>query len=63
MPTSLAYPDRMPRWLDIPARLRRFVATMRQAEPNTGKTTRRREPSARPVDPGVRIEYTAEHGR
>ena len=48
----------MPRWLDIPGAFRRVVATLRQAEPNTGKTTRRREPSARPVDPGVRISYT-----
>jgi hypothetical protein len=48
----------MPRWLDIPGAVRRVVATLRQAEANTGKTERRREPSARPVDPGVRIEYT-----
>ena len=48
----------MPRWLDIPRALRRVVATVRQAEANTGKTKRRREPSARGVDPGVRIEYT-----
>jgi len=48
----------MPRWLDIPGTVKRVVATLRQAEPNTGKTTRRRQPSTRPVDPGVRIEYT-----
>ena len=48
----------MPRWLDIPGVVRRVAATLKQAEPNTGRTTRRRQPSARPVDAGVRIEYT-----
>jgi hypothetical protein len=48
----------MPRWLDIGGAAKRIVATLRQAEPNTGKTRRRREPSTRRVDPGVRIEYT-----
>ncbi len=54
----LAYPDPMPRWLDIPGAVRRVAATLKQAEPNTGRTTRQREPSARRVDTGVRIEYT-----
>jgi hypothetical protein len=48
----------MPRWLDIP---RRVLATIRQAERNTGRTTRRREPPTRPVGTGVRIEYTPHH--
>jgi hypothetical protein len=48
----------MPRWLDIPGALRRVAATLKQAEPDTGRTTRQRQPSTRPVDPGVRIEYT-----
>ena len=47
----------MPRWLDIPGVVRRVVATLKQAEPNTGRTTRQRAPSTRPVDQGVRIEY------
>ena len=45
----------MGRWLDLP---RRVLATIRQAERNTGRTRRRREPPTRPVDAGVRIEYT-----
>jgi hypothetical protein len=45
----------MGRWLDLP---RRVLATLRQAERNTGRTRRRREPPTRPVDAGVRIEYT-----
>ena len=61
--TRLAYPDPMPRWLDIPGAFRRVVATLRQAEPNTGKTTRRREPSARPVDAGRPHRVHAQHGR
>jgi hypothetical protein len=48
----------MPRWLDIPGVVRRVVATLRHLESNTGRTTRRREPPARPVDRSVRIEYT-----
>jgi hypothetical protein len=48
----------MPRWLDIPGALRRVTATLKQAEADTGRTTRQREPSTRPVVPGVRIEYT-----
>src|SRR6188472_1936089 len=49
----------MPRWLDIPRNaVRRVAATLRQSEPNTGRTSRRREPSTRPVASGVRIEYT-----
>ena len=47
----------MPRWLDVGGAVRRLVATLKHAEPNTGRTTRRREPSARRVDTGVRIEY------
>ena len=54
----LVYRDPMPRWLDIPGAFRRLAATLKQAEPSTGRTTRQREPSARPVDAGVRIEYT-----
>jgi len=45
----------MARWLDLP---RRLLATLRQAESNTGRTTRRREPPAHHVEGGVRIEYT-----
>jgi len=45
----------MGRWLDLP---RRVLATIRQSERNTGRTKRRREPPTRPVDAGVRIEYT-----
>jgi hypothetical protein len=45
----------MGRWLDLP---RRILATIRQTERNTGRTKRRREPPTRPVDAGVRIEYT-----
>ena len=44
----------MGRWLDLP---RRMLATLRQAERNTGRTRRHREPPTRHVDPGVRIEY------
>jgi hypothetical protein len=36
----------------------RATASVRHAERNTGRTTRRRQPTARPVDDGVRIEYT-----
>ncbi|HEU4839944.1 MAG TPA: type II toxin-antitoxin system PemK/MazF family toxin [Ilumatobacteraceae bacterium] len=35
----------------------RATATVRQAEPNTGRTTRRRQPPTRPVSDGVRVEY------
>jgi len=45
----------MARWLDLP---RRLLATIRQAERNTGRTTRRRQPPARHVEDGVRIQYT-----
>jgi hypothetical protein len=49
----------MPSWLDeLLEPLRRLTARARHAEPGTGRTTRRREPSTRPVDAGVRIEYT-----
>jgi PemK-like, MazF-like toxin of type II toxin-antitoxin system len=49
----------MPRWLDIPRNaVRRVAATLKQSERNTGRTSRRREPSTRPVASGVRIEYT-----
>jgi len=48
----------MPRWLDIPGAIRRAAATFKHAERNTGRTTRQRQPSARPVASGVRIEYT-----
>jgi PemK-like, MazF-like toxin of type II toxin-antitoxin system len=45
----------MARWLDLP---RRVLATIRQSERNTGRTTRRRQPPTRQLDAGVRIEYT-----
>jgi hypothetical protein len=49
----------MPRWLDaVVEPLRRVAASIRHAEPGTGRTVRKRAPSARPVDAGVRIEYT-----
>lgn len=38
--------------------LRRGSASLRHREPGTGRTTRREQPSARPVPDGVRIEYT-----
>jgi hypothetical protein len=44
----------MSRWLDLP---RRLLATLRQAERNTGRTTRRRQPPTRHLGPGVHIEY------
>ena len=51
----------MPRWLDVPRGLiRRITATVKNAERDTGRTTRRKEPPTRPVDPGVRVEYTPE---
>jgi hypothetical protein len=49
----------MPSWLDdLLEPLRRLRTTVRHAEPGSGRATRRREPPTRPVDPGVRIEYT-----
>jgi hypothetical protein len=49
----------VPRWLDaLTGSVRRVAVTARNAERGTGRTTRRREPSVRPLDPGVRIEYT-----
>jgi hypothetical protein len=49
----------MPSWLDaLLEPLRRLSVAARHAERGTGRTTRRREPGTRPVDPGVRIEYT-----
>ena len=45
----------------LTAALRDFVtratSTVRQVEPNTGRTTRRRRPPTRPVAVGVRVEY------
>ena len=38
--------------------IKRVTATARQAEPSTGRTTRRRQPPSRPVDAGVRISYS-----
>jgi PemK-like, MazF-like toxin of type II toxin-antitoxin system len=49
----------MPRWLDaLVDPFRRAMAAVRHAEPGAGRTVRKREPSARPVEAGVRIEYT-----
>ena len=50
----------MPRWLDVPrGLLRRVTATVQQRRAQHGPhRRRRREPPTRPVDPGVRIEYT-----
>ncbi len=49
----------MPRWLDaLVEPLRRAAASVRQAEPGAGRTTRQREPTTRVVAAGVRIEYT-----
>ncbi len=49
----------MRRWLDVLIELvRRAVATARHAERGTGRTTRSIGPTARPVEPGVHIEYT-----
>jgi hypothetical protein len=45
----------MGQWLDP---FRRLMATLRQAERNTGRTTRRRQPPTRQADAGVRIQYT-----
>jgi len=38
--------------------VRRGTSTLRQAERGTGRTSRQREPTTRPVGDGVRIEYT-----
>ena len=60
-PTSgdAAYPGSMPRMAGRPRGLiRRVTATVKNAERDTGRTTRRKAPPTRPVDPGVRIEYT-----
>lgn len=38
--------------------VRSGVAALREREAGTGRATRRTAPSARPVDGGVRIEYT-----
>jgi hypothetical protein len=49
----------MPSWLEVLVEpLRRLSATVRHAEPGTGRTIRKREPTARPVEAGVRVEYT-----
>jgi PemK-like, MazF-like toxin of type II toxin-antitoxin system len=49
----------MPRWLDaLVDPFRRAAEAVRHPEPGAGRTTRQREPSARPVATGVRIEYT-----
>ena len=49
----------MPRFLDVPRGLiRRITATVKNAERNTGRTTRREVPPTRRVDPGVRVEYS-----
>ena len=49
----------MPGWIDAPRRLaRRITASFRNADGNAGRTTRVKEPSTRPVAPGVRVEYT-----
>jgi len=47
------------RWKDRAREaVRRGVAVVRHRETGTGRTTRRATPTARPVGPGVRIEYT-----
>lgn len=38
--------------------VRRGIATLRERESGTGRSTRRATPTAAPVDTGVRIEYT-----
>ena len=38
--------------------VRRATATISHRERNTGRVQRRRRPTARPVEPGVRIEYS-----
>jgi hypothetical protein len=49
----------MPRWLDsLVEPLRRAAATVRNAERGAGRTTRKREPTTRVLEAGVRIEYT-----
>jgi PemK-like, MazF-like toxin of type II toxin-antitoxin system len=48
----------MLRWLDPRRAVRRLTATVRQAEPNTGRAHRRDTPSARPVAAGMRVQYT-----
>lgn len=49
----------MASWKDrLQNAVRRGVAAVREREPGTGRATRPSAPSARPVEPGVRIEYT-----
>lgn len=48
----------MPNWLNVRRVLRRITATVQQAERNTGRTRRRSDPPTRPVEQGVRVEYT-----
>jgi PemK-like, MazF-like toxin of type II toxin-antitoxin system len=49
----------MPRLLDVPgALIRRVAATVKNVERDTGRTTRRKAPPTRPVDRGVRVEYS-----
>jgi hypothetical protein len=49
----------MPSWLDdLLEPLRRLRTTVRPADLGSGRASRRREPTTRRVDPGVRIEYT-----
>ena len=49
----------MPGWLDGPQRLvRRITSSLRNADRNAGRTTRVKAPTTRPVEAGVRVEYT-----
>ena len=49
----------MPSWLEVLVEpLRRLTARARSGELGAGRTVRKREPTARPVEAGVRIEYT-----
>lgn len=49
----------MARWKDrLEETVRRGVAMLRERESGTGRPSRKAAPTARPVDTGVRIEYT-----
>lgn len=49
----------MARWQDkVLDLIKRSSAAVRNAERGTGRTTRRPTPSTRPIESGVRIEYT-----
>ena len=51
----------MSKWINTLLDLvRQFQATQRERDRIAGKTTRRTEPPTRPVEHGVRVEYTPE---